>query len=54
MKQPFLLEGMTRPSVLAFCIEDLEYIENVTKGGADLAGGKELIKAIQVDLNFRL
>lgn len=51
MKQPFLLDGMTQPSVLAFCIEDMDFIDNVTKeGGADLAGGKEIIKAIQVGI----
>ncbi|CAL8113337.1 unnamed protein product [Orchesella dallaii] len=53
MKNPFLLDGMVRPSVLAFCMEDVDYIDNVRKaGGADMAGGKELIKSIQTgDLN---
>lgn len=55
MKEPFLLEGMSQPTVLAFCIEDSEYIANVEQeGGADLAGGKELIKSIQVGFKYNL
>lgn len=53
MKSPFLLDGMTRPAVLAFCIEDIDFIASIKEGGADLAGGKELIKAIQVVLLSR-
>lgn len=48
MKEDFLLPGMSRPSILAFCLEDNEYIADVLKAGADLAGSKELIKSIQV------
>lgn len=53
MKSPFLLDGMEQPRILAFCIEDIEYIEQVQKeGGVELAGGKELIKAIQVTMDL--
>jgi len=48
MKEAFLLPGMTRPTVMAFCIEDNDYISEIIKAGADLAGSKELIKSIQV------
>jgi hypothetical protein len=48
MKAPFTLEGMIRPTVLAFCPEDNDQIAEVLKAGADVAGSKEIIKAIQV------
>lgn len=48
MKAPFILEGMVRPSILAFCPEDVTYIESVFAAGADMAGSKEIIKMILV------
>jgi hypothetical protein len=48
MKEPFLLTGMMRPSVIAFCVEDNDYIAEVLKAGADIAGSKEIVKQIQV------
>jgi hypothetical protein len=33
MKAPFILQGMMRPSVLAFCPEDSDYIAAVLKVG---------------------
>lgn len=48
MPAPFQLEGMMRPSVLAFCCEDVDYIKGVLEAGAEVAGGKEIIKSIQV------
>jgi len=48
MKASFLLTGMARPSVIAFCPEDSDYISEVLKAGADIAGSKEIVKSIQV------
>lgn len=47
MKAPFLLEGTTKPTVLAFCRENAEDILSAEQAGADKAGGSDLIKLVQ-------
>jgi len=47
MKLPFLLPGMAAPTVLAFCPNEPDLIEEAIEAGADMAGGSDLIKSIQ-------
>jgi large subunit ribosomal protein L1 len=47
MKAPFLLEGSAKPTVLAFCRENVDEILSAEQAGAEKAGGLELLKAVQ-------
>lgn len=48
MKAPFLLPGMEVPTILAIVPEDPTYFSQTVASGADMTGGIDIVKKIQV------